>query len=50
LTLRYVPASEMERNRALVPRCGTNDEVLRAHGLDADSVAGRVRVMARTAA
>jgi transketolase len=26
-----------------VPRCGTNDEVLRAHGLDAESLVARVR-------
>jgi transketolase len=26
-----------------VPECGTNDEVLRAHGLDAESLAERVR-------
>ena len=25
-----------------VPACGTNDEVLRAHGLDADSLAARI--------
>jgi transketolase len=25
-----------------VPACGTNDEVLRAHGLDAEAIAGRV--------
>jgi transketolase len=29
-----------------VPVCGTNDEVLRAHGLDGDSLADRVRVLA----
>jgi transketolase C-terminal domain/subunit len=28
-----------------VPECGTNDEVLRAHGLDADSLAARVRAV-----
>jgi hypothetical protein len=25
-----------------VPACGTNEEVLRAHGLDAETVAARV--------
>jgi transketolase len=29
-----------------VPECGTNDEVLRAHGLDAESLVERVRVHA----
>jgi transketolase len=28
-----------------VPECGTNDEVLRAHGLDADSLVARVRAV-----
>jgi len=28
-----------------VPECGTNDEVLRAHGLDAASLAGRLRTL-----
>jgi transketolase len=29
-----------------IPVCGTNDEVLRAHGLDAASIAARVRATA----
>ena len=29
-----------------VPECGQNDEVLRAHGLDASSLADRVRTLA----
>jgi transketolase len=32
-----------------IPRCGTNDEVLRAHRLDAESVAERVAEMAHAA-
>jgi transketolase len=30
-----------------VPECGTNDEVLRAHGLDAESLVARVHELAR---
>jgi hypothetical protein len=28
-----------------VPACGTNDEVLRAHGLDADSLVTRLEAL-----
>ncbi len=37
--LRYVPLDELRRLRL----SGTNEEVLREHGLDADSLAERVR-------
>jgi hypothetical protein len=58
VALRYVPESELARLQALDAvlgtgvaaiklavedgRCGTNDEVLRAHRLDAESIAERV--------
>jgi transketolase len=45
--LDALPADARARTTLLgidrVPACGTNDEVLRAHGLDSDSLAARVR-------